>query len=171
MILPLLNYHEFQIQDKFLSYDVNDIVQLINKHISRDAQDSIVSGVRYGLYDFFEGSNEFCDARCVSKTTKYFNNLFSATHDDETCPTIEFYCGDCQANAESFIAKLGAANAVPCCTLDALDSIVLVSTEYFIYDSCHNSKNFPVLLPKIFMNTMVATDKFGSYEQIIKCFN
>ena len=97
----------------------------MNKYVSSDEQDSLVAGAKSGLYDFFEGSNDFCDARCVSKSVTFFRDLFTATHDDDTCPTIEFYCNGCQANAESFIES--SDGSVPCCTMNALDSITSVS--------------------------------------------
>ena len=98
-------------------------MDLVNKYLSADKQESIASGAKSGLYSFLEGSKKFCNAGCISETSEYFMNLFTATHDAETCPTIESYCGGCQNNADSFIS----ANAAPCCTQTALDSIVGVS--------------------------------------------
>ena len=116
-------------KNRITSFD--DIVDLVNEYVSSDEQDSLVAGAKSGLYDFFDGSDDFCDAGCVSKTAKYFKKLFFATHDADTCPTIEFYCGDCQANAENFMA--GPAGSMPCCTMDALESIVSVSILYIVH--------------------------------------
>ena len=106
-------------------------MDLVNKYLSADTQESIASGAKSSLYSFLEGSTEFCDAECISKTSEYFMNLFTATHDAETCPTIESYCGGCQNNAESFISA--NADSVPCCTQTALDSIIGVSLYFYIY--------------------------------------
>ena len=143
-------------KNRITSFD--DIVNLVNEHISGDAQDSFVNGVRSGLYEFFDGSNHFCDAGCVSKTAKYFKKLFFATHDAETCPTIEFYCGDCQANAENFIE--GPDGPVPCCTKKALDSITSVS----ILSIIHFTKNTMLQSPVFIIKNIDAAEGIGASD-------
>ena len=113
----------FQVQKRITSFE--DIVEVVNTYISQDAQATIVSEAKAGLYEFIEGSKDFCKAGCIKKSAKFFKHVFSATHDEETCPTIEVYCGGCQANTDQYLSD--TAGSVPCCTQDALDSIVGVS--------------------------------------------
>lgn len=108
------------VQDRITSFD--DIVDLINKYVNDNEQDSIVSEARAGLNNFIGASNAFCDAKCFKKSAAYFNLLFAATHDADTCPTVEVYCGGCQNAADSHISA--NAGSLPCCTQTALGSIV-----------------------------------------------
>jgi len=107
------------VQDRITSFD--DVVALFNEYFSADDQTTIATNARTALYSFLEGANDFCDAGCIRKTARFFKQLFSATHDEGTCPVVGLYCGGCQDNADQFIS--GNAASVPCCTQDALDSI------------------------------------------------
>lgn len=113
------------VQGKITSFD--DLVGLLDDYVTAEKQVSIVSDVKAGLYRFFDGSREFCDAECVGKTLDFFKGVFEATHDADTCPTVGVYCGGCQNNADSFIST--NAGSVPCCTQTALDSITKTITS------------------------------------------
>ena len=112
-----------QVRKRVTNFD--DLKAMVNKYITSDTQDTVVTEVKAGLYSFFEGAEDFCEARCVVQSVDFFEELFTATHDDETCPTIGVYCGGCQDNADQFIVN--SAGSIPCCTQEALGSIVGVS--------------------------------------------
>lgn len=117
------------LQKRITSFE--DIVEIVNMYISPETQESIVSDAKAGLQDFIQGSQDFCRAGCVKKSAWFFRKVFTATHDEDTCPTIEVYCGGCQDNTDQYLRD--NAGSVPCCTQAALDGIV-ASIQSLIID-------------------------------------
>jgi len=89
---------------------------------SAKEEEEKVADARTGLNYFMSNSSKFCSAGCVSKSTSFFTHMFVGTDCEESCPSIDKYCGGCEANANKFLDWY--PKSTPCCTRTALKNIM-----------------------------------------------